>query len=651
MNHDQVAGSVRQWVESLVVAENLCPFAKRELAKNRVRFSVTEAATEEQLLFALTAEFELLDSDPSVETALLIHPNVLQDFEDYNQFLSHADRLLAELELEGVYQIASFHPDYQFSGTEPDDIGNYTNRSPHPVLHIIREQSLERAIADFPDVEQIPARNIKLMNSLGRDRLQALMEACLNPISFASLNLQSELLRNLESLGFAEMTPIQAQSLPPILAGKDVIAQGKTGSGKTAAFGLGLLSKLDITNFQAQSLVLCPTRELADQVANEIRRLGRTMKNVKVSTLCGGMPFRAQADSLEYGTHIIVGTPGRVEDHLRKGTLDLSGLSTLVLDEADRMLDMGFQDTLDTIIEQVPKVRQTLLFSATYPEQIQSIAKRIMIEPEMAQVESRHDNETIRQHFYEVRDDQDRLTALRLLLLRFRPESAVVFCNTKREAQDVASDLREHGFAALALHGDLEQRDRDQTLVRFANKSATVLVATDVAARGLDIALLDAVINYHIARDTEVHLHRIGRTGRAGSKGTAYSLISDKESYKVALLQDYLGQSIVAEPLPPASLLEEAASKPQMATLLIDAGKKQKIRPGDILGALTGTNGIAGAQVGKIDIFDNRSYVAVKIDAVKPALKKLAEGKLKGRSHRSRLLLGFPEKKRDRGTY
>lgn len=465
---------------------------------------------------------------------------------------------------------------------------------------------------------------------------------------FSSLELHPDLLRNLESLGFEAMTPIQAQSLPPILAGQDVIAQGKTGSGKTAAFGLGLLSKLDTTNFQAQSLVLCPTRELADQVAKEIRRLARTIKNVKVSTLCGGTPFRAQADSLQHGAHIIVGTPGRVEDHLRKGTLDLTGLNTLVLDEADRMLDMGFQDTLDIIIEQVPKARQTLLFSATYPDQIKSIAKRIMTEPVMAQVASTHDNETIRQHFFKVNDGQERLIALRLLLLKFRPESAVVFCNTKREAQDVASDLRGHGFGVLALHGDLEQRDRDQTLLRFANKSATVLVATDVAARGLDIASLDAVINYHIARDTEVHLHRIGRTGRAGSKGTAYSFISDKESYKVALLQDYLGQDIVAEPLPPISLLDESPSQPAMATLLIDGGKKQKIRPGDILGALTGTNGIEGAQVGKINIFDNRSYVAVKIDAVRPALKKLAEGKLKGRSFRSSLIRGYPEKKRER---
>jgi len=465
--------------------------------------------------------------------------------------------------------------------------------------------------------------------------------------SFSSLNLRPDLLQNLESLEYKVMTPIQEQSLPPMLAGQDVIGQGKTGSGKTAAFGLGLLSKLDVTNFQIQSLVLCPTRELADQVAKEIRRLARTMGNVKVSTICGGTPFRVQADSLEHGAHILVGTPGRVEDHLRKGTMNLSGLTTLVLDEADRMLDMGFQDTLDLIIEQIPRERQTLLFSATFPDEIQSIAERIMIEPVMAKVASTHGSDTIRQRFFEVSDDQDRPTAVRLILLKFRPESALVFCNTKREAQEVATNLREHGFAALALHGDLEQRDRDQTLLRFANKSVTVLVATDVAARGLDIDSVDAVINYHIASDVEVHLHRIGRTGRAGSKGSAYSLISEKESYKVALLQDYLEQIIVGEPLPPIALLKGSAPKPVMATIVISGGKKQKIRPGDILGALTGAGGIAGAQVGKINIFHDRSYVAVHVSAARPALKKLADGKLKGRSFRSRLLRGHPEKKRD----
>lgn len=456
--------------------------------------------------------------------------------------------------------------------------------------------------------------------------------------AFSSLDLHADLLKNISSLGYKAMTPIQAQSLPPILDGKDVIAQGKTGSGKTAAFGLGLLQKLEVKDFRVQSLVLCPTRELADQVAKEIRKLARTIQNIKVLTLCGGMPFGPQIGSLESGVHIIVGTPGRIEEHLRKATLKLDNLNTLVLDEADRMLEMGFQASLDAIIEQTPPQRQTLLFSATFPDQIKSIAERIMSEPVMAKVTSTHDESIIEQHFYKVNDDEQRLISLRLLLLKYRPESTVVFCNTKREVQEIADELLNDGFSVLALHGDLEQRERDLTLLRFANKSASVLVATDVAARGLDIDALDLVINYHIARDTEVHIHRIGRTGRAGSKGMACSLYSDKEHYKVALLGDYLDRIIESEILPPLSLLNESPGTPQMATIQIDGGKKQKVRAGDILGALTGKNGIPGKQVGKIHIFDNRAYVAVNRDIAKQALNKLAEGKIKGRSFRVRLI-------------
>jgi len=460
----------------------------------------------------------------------------------------------------------------------------------------------------------------------------------LSQLPFSSLKLKPELLKNLASLGYKAMTPIQAQSLPPILAGQDVIAQGKTGSGKTAAFGLGLLAKLDVKDFSVQALVLCPTRELADQVSNAIRELARTTHNVKVLTLCGGQPFGPQAGSLEHGAHIVVGTPGRVEDHLRKSTLSLARLTTLVLDEADRMLEMGFQESLDAIVEQTPVQRQTLLFSATFQDEIQSIAKRILIDPVMAQVEARHDNATIEQHFYKVADDAERMTALRLLLLKYRPESAVVFCNTKRETQAVADELRSSRFSVLALHGDMEQRDRDKTLVRFANKSAAILVATDVAARGLDIDSLDAVINFHIARDSEVHVHRIGRTGRAGGKGMAFTFYTDKDGYKIALLEEYLGLVIEPENLPPLHVLEKPPVKAAMATLRIDGGKRQKVRPGDILGALTGENGIPGKQVGKINIFNNCSYVAVSRDTVKAALKKLTEGKLKGRSFRVRRL-------------
>ncbi len=458
--------------------------------------------------------------------------------------------------------------------------------------------------------------------------------------AFSSLPLPSELLTNLDDLGYQAMTPIQAMSLPLILKGDDVIAQGKTGSGKTAAFGLGLLAKLAVKRFRIQALVLCPTRELADQVSKDIRKLARTTHNVKVLTLCGGMPFGPQVGSLEHGAHIIVGTPGRIEDHLGKGTLKLDDVHTLVLDEADRMLDMGFESAIDAIVSRIPEQRQTLLFSATFASQIKSIAKSIMTNPQMVKVESTHDNSSITQRFYRVDDNDQRTLAVRLLLLDHKPDSAVIFCNTKRETQDLADELASYGFGALALHGDLEQRDRDETLVRFSNKSASVLVATDVAARGLDIEALDAVINYHIARDVDIHVHRIGRTGRAGNKGLALSLFSEKEHHKVALLEDYLGKTVTGLSLPSMELLNQQVPKPTMVTLQIDAGKKQKIRPGDILGALTGENGIDGKLVGKIQLFSQHAYVAVDRSAAKAAFKKLTDGKLKGRSCRVRLIRG-----------
>ncbi len=439
-------------------------------------------------------------------------------------------------------------------------------------------------------------------------------------------------------MGYHEMTEIQAKSLPAILSGQDVIAQGKTGSGKTAAFGLGLLNKLQVKKFRIQTLVLCPTRELADQVAKEIRKLARAVHNIKVLTLCGGTPFGPQVGSLEHGAHIIVGTPGRIEDHLGRGTLSLEHVDTLVLDEADRMLDMGFQAALDNIVDKIPQQRQTLLFSATFPEQIQKIANRYLQTPAVIKVESSHESSTIEQHFYHIEGDEERLTAIRLLLLTHQPESSVIFCNTKIATQNVANKLAAYGFGVVALHGDLEQRDRDQTLVRFANKSASVLVATDVAARGLDIEALDAVFNYDIAHDSEVHIHRIGRTGRAGSTGQAFSLFSNKDRYKVGLLEDYLERTIEGEVLPSEEALERSVFTPKMTTIQIDGGKKQKVRPGDIVGALTSENGITFEQVGKIQLGANWAYVAVEKMVARKALNKLTHGKLKGRTFRVREL-------------
>jgi ATP-independent RNA helicase DbpA len=453
--------------------------------------------------------------------------------------------------------------------------------------------------------------------------------------AFSSLSLPKAQLTNLESRGYHKMTPIQAQSLPAILQGKDVIAKAKTGSGKTAAFGLGLLNKINTRFFGVQALVLCPTRELADQVGKEIRRLARATSNIKLVLLCGGKPFGPQVGSLEHGAHIVVGTPGRIQDHLRKSTLKLDGLTTLVLDEADRMLDMGFIDVMQEIIEQTPSSRQTLLFSATYPDTIQQISKRFQKKPLMVTVESDHQSNVIEQLFYEVKK-HERNNSLLALFEHYQPESTVVFCHTKKQCDEVAIWLRDHQIEALAIHGGLEQRERDQVLVRFANNSCSVLVATDVAARGLDIKALQAVINYELPRDPEIYVHRIGRTGRAGEKGIALSLFTESEHVRVKAIGDYQKKPSIIDV--PASLDRDPgfSLQPQMVTIQLDAGRKNKVRPGDILGALTGDAGLMGSQIGKIDIFDMSSYVAVERTALRQAMNYLAQGKVKGRSIRAR---------------
>ncbi|MGD9858718.1 MAG: ATP-dependent RNA helicase DbpA [Marinobacterium sp.] len=452
---------------------------------------------------------------------------------------------------------------------------------------------------------------------------------------FSVLPLRAELLDNLASLDYHLMTPIQHESLPVILDGKDLIAQGRTGSGKTAAFGLGVLQQLDPARFHVQVLVLCPTRELADQVAQELRRLARQIPNVKTLTLCGGQPLGPQIGSLEHGAHIVVGTPGRLEEHLRKGTLKLDRLQVLVLDEADRMLEMGFQAAVDAIVDQTPAKRQSLLFSATYPREIEDIASRILTNPVRVEVASLHQSGSIRQHFHRVAEEE-RQAALTALLYHYRPVSAVVFCNTKQEVRDLESFLQQEGIAAVALHGDLDQRQRDQTLVRFSNQSASVLVATDVAARGLDIEGLDLVVNYRPAKESQVHVHRIGRTGRAGQSGVAVTLFSDREGHKLAGIEAQLDIIATEEPLPAARA--DGSYRPPMATLQLDIGKKQKIRPGDVLGALTGGEGLQGDEVGKIRVFDFCTYVAVSRPVAKEAVRKLSQGKIKGRSCRVRQL-------------
>jgi len=455
--------------------------------------------------------------------------------------------------------------------------------------------------------------------------------------AFASLPIKTELLTSIASLGYEQMTPIQAQALPVLLKRQDLLAQAKTGSGKTAAFAIGLLEKLDVQSYQTQALVLCPTRELADQVSKEIRQLAKTIANIKILTLCGGQPMSGQLASLERHPHVVVGTPGRILKHVQKGSLQFGGLETLVLDEADRMLDMGFHEDIMLILDSIPRKRQTLLFSATYPDEIRAVSDLIQREPIEIRIEATHDNKKIKQVFYQF-NKGERSKTLVALLQHYRPESSLIFCNRKQQCQELADDLWQQGFHVLALHGDLEQFERDQVLVQFSNQSSSILVATDVAARGLDIKELAAVINYDLSTDAEAHIHRIGRTGRAGNVGLALSLFLQSEQWRVDGIGKFQGKAVTIESTNSLKTRENFKLIPPMATLFINGGRKDKVRAGDILGALTASQKLQGKDIGKIDIFDKISYVAVARPLVKQALKILTEGKIKGRKFRVRKL-------------
>jgi ATP-independent RNA helicase DbpA len=463
--------------------------------------------------------------------------------------------------------------------------------------------------------------------------------------SFSHLPIRKELITNLESLGFAAMTPIQAKALPHILQGRDLIAQAKTGSGKTAAFSLGMLNAIQTRTPLIQALVLCPTRELADQVAKEIRRLARLIGNVKVLSLCGGTPGGPQRMSLEHGAHIVVGTPGRIHDHLQRQALDLRHVTTFVLDEADRMLAMGFSEAIAEIATFLPKKRQTLLFSATFPSAIELMSQAYQSEPLHIKVDEVHKENQIEQAFYAV-DPSIRAPVLLRILRHHQPASALIFCTTKIQCQEVALALHQQGFSVLALHSDFDQFQRDEILTRFTNRSCSILVATDVAARGLDIQDLEMVINFEVSRDPEVHVHRIGRTARAGKKGVAISLFTPREKNRVEAVSAFMQVPLQLRnpddlPQPKSNTLS-----PAMCTIKIGGGKKSKIRPGDILGALTKSGTIPAAGVGKIEVRDFHSFVAVTKEMAPLALTQLQNHRVKGMDLKAKLLqtsiLDFP---------
>lgn len=446
-------------------------------------------------------------------------------------------------------------------------------------------------------------------------------------MKFSNLPLSKEMLHNLNEIGYKEMTPIQAEALPYILDGKDVIAQAKTGSGKTAAFGIGLLTKLQVKKFRVQSLVLCPTRELADQVAKELRMLARATHNVKILTLCGGAAFGPQLGSLSHGAHIIVGTPGRILKHLKKKTLSLEDLDMLVLDEADRMLDMGFSEEINEVLSFTKKRKQTLLFSATYTDEVMDVSKNLQHQAVSVKTISTEVANNITERFYEVLSHQKMDTIINILS-NFKPENVIIFTNTKIDAKELAENLQKKKIDALAIHGDLEQYERNDVLVQFANRSCPVLIATDVAARGLDIKEMSMVINYDLPHGEETYTHRIGRTGRAGQDGLAFTLFSEYEADKAF---EYKNDTRLFESAGELKTVNGFEMKPQYITLVIEGGKKDKVRAGDLLGALTGDAGLQGSSIGKIDIYERQSYVAIEAKLIDEAHKQLKNGKIKGK--------------------
>lgn len=429
------------------------------------------------------------------------------------------------------------------------------------------------------------------------------------------------MLQSLEKLGYKSMTPIQKDALPFILQGADLLAKAKTGSGKTAAFGIGVVAKLDVKKFRVQSLVLCPTRELALQVAGELRAIAKFQHNVKILTLIGGESFGKQLGSLAHHAHIIVGTPGRVLKHLNKESLQLDALTSLVLDEADRMLDMGFIEEIEAIRSHLKTKPQTLFFSATYDDEVLQISKAFQENPvEVFAEEQQTTNE--REELF-IASQNKRETLVRVLK-HYQSTNVIVFVNTKIESEELAFYLREHEIDALSLHGDLEQYDRMDTLVQFANGSCRVMVATDVASRGIDIKELAMVVNFDMPNTKEIYTHRIGRTARAGAKGLAVSLYSRIEEVEHYENKQEIDQEELCDH-------GNITMRSAYTTLVIEGGKKDKLRAGDILGALTADKTLQGDDIGKIDIYDRQAYVAIKTNLINKAHTKLNNDTIKAK--------------------
>ena len=513
-------------------------------------------------------------------------------------------------------------------------------------------------------------------------------------LKFEELGLRPEILKAVKMMGFEEATPIQSKAIPVMSTGQDMIGQAQTGTGKTAAFGIPLLEKIDPKDKHLQAIVLCPTRELAIQVADEIRSLAKYMHGIKVLPVYGGQQIVKQIRSLKSGVQVVIGTPGRVMDHMRRKTVKMTHLHTVVLDEADEMLNMGFREDIETILKGVPEERQTVLFSATMPKPILEITKNFQKDAKLVKVTKKELTvPNIEQFYYDVKPKNKEEVLSRLLDI-YTPKLSVVFCNTKKQVDLLVNGLLGRGYFAAGLHGDMKQEQRDRVMNGFRTGKTDILVATDVAARGIDVDEVEAVFNYDLPQDDEYYVHRIGRTGRAGRVGRAFTFIYGREVYKLKEIQRYCKTKILAQKIPSlddvantkidnilsevdnivetedlTSLLEAVEEKINnsdyaamdmaaallhllgaqkneetledfgdtgareagMVRLFINIGKKNKARPGDIVGAIAGESGIPGKVVGTIDMYDKYTFVEVPQEYAAEVLNAMNNVKIKGK--------------------
>lgn len=451
--------------------------------------------------------------------------------------------------------------------------------------------------------------------------------------SFDTLNLHSALLQSLQELNYTSPTAIQEQAIPLLLAGHDVAGQAETGSGKTAAFGLPLLQSINPELQQVQALVIVPTRELAVQVRQELKQYARYIPNLKISAFYGGHSFRMEQDSLAHPPQVLVGTPGRLTDHLSRRSLDLRQIKQIVLDEADKLLEMGFEEELDKLMSALPRDRQTVLLSATMADDVKELIENSLTDPKFVQATATALPDRISYFGMKVQDPE-KPEALVRLLKSIDAAGTVVFVNARLTTEEIASQLQQHGFSAKALHGKMEQRDRDKTMTLFRNGTTSILVSTDLAARGLDIDVLKQIVHFELPQHEDAYLHRSGRTGRAGKSGTVYTLLNAREVQKLELWPEVQVDTWLEPHKLSAKKEAVQAAVPSFVTLHISGGRKEKLSPRDIVGALIAEVGINASEIGKIEIQDRHSFVAIPEEVANKAVSKLNSAKIKGRNYK-----------------